>query len=151
VAAAQPAAAVRPAAAPAKSEGSTASGANRWGITDAEEVAWKEVEAAALKEGKLNYHSIGSIPPSTNDLLKSEFAKDYPGISIEVLNVGSGGQLTSRITIEQDAKAYVADVADNSSRAALVLIPRASSRSSSRPRRRCPQQLEESTGDALLR
>jgi iron(III) transport system substrate-binding protein len=110
--------------APAPSAGATgspAAGAARWGMTSAEDAAWKAIEAAALKEGKLTLYSVGSVPPTQLPKLKSEFAKDYPGIEIENLAVGNSAQLTARVTTEQDGKLYVGDVADHSVRSALLL------------------------------
>jgi iron(III) transport system substrate-binding protein len=94
---------------------------NRWSMTDAEEAAFKEIEAAANKEGTLTYYSLGTIPANQTDTFKAEFAKDYPGIQIQYLNVGNSNAMTARLTTEQDGKVYVADVFDQSVRAALLL------------------------------
>ncbi|HZP95081.1 MAG TPA: substrate-binding domain-containing protein [Candidatus Limnocylindria bacterium] len=115
--------------APATSSAATAAAASpsagktRWGMTAAEEAAFQQIEAAARKEGTLTYYSLGTIPASQVDLFKREFAKDYPEIQIQVLNVGNSNAMTARITTEQDGKVYVADVFDQSVRAALLLPP----------------------------
>jgi iron(III) transport system substrate-binding protein len=93
----------------------------RWGMTAAKAAEWAQVEAAAKKEGKVTYYSLGSVPASKVDLLKSTFAKDYPDIEVQYVNVGNGSELNSRLTAEQDSKVYVADVFDRSVQFALGL------------------------------
>ena len=95
--------------------------ATKWGMSAADAAAWKTIEDAAVKEGKVTYYSLGTVPPASVDKLKAEFAKDYPNIAVEYLNVGNSTQLAARITTEQQAKTYVADVADHSVRSALLL------------------------------
>ena len=95
--------------------------ATRWGMTAAQDAAWKVIEDAAKKEGKVTYYSLGTVPPAQVDKLKAEFAKDNPGITVEYLNVGNSAQLAARITTEEQAKTVVADVADHSVRSALLL------------------------------
>ncbi len=95
--------------------------ATRWGMSAADAAAWKAIEDAAAKEGKVTYYSLGTVPPASVDKLKAEFAKDYPNVAVEYLNVGNSTQLAARITTEQQAKTYVADVADHSVRSALLL------------------------------
>ncbi len=115
--------------APVGSGGSAASavasaasgGPARWGMTAAQNEAWQQVEAAAKKEGKVVYYSLGSVPAAKVDQLKSTFAKDYPDIEVQYVNVGNGSELASRLTAEQDSKVYVADVFDRSVQFALGL------------------------------
>ena len=110
------------AAAPAASvAASAATGPARWGMTAAQEAAWQQVEAAAKKEAKLVYYSLGSVPAGKVDALKSGFAKDYPGIELQYVNAGNGSELATRITAESQARVYVADVFDRSVQFALVL------------------------------
>jgi iron(III) transport system substrate-binding protein len=98
-------------------------GPARWGMTADQAAAWAKIEAAARTEGKLTYYSLGTVPANQVEKLKSEFAKDYPGITLEYLNVGNSNAMTARLTTEQDGKVYVADTFDQSVRAALLLPP----------------------------
>lgn len=95
--------------------------APRWGMSAAAAAAWAQIEEAAKKEGKFTFYTVGTVPPAQGEKLQSEFAKDHPGITIEYLRVGNSSQLASRITTEQQAKTFVADVADHSVRASLLL------------------------------
>jgi iron(III) transport system substrate-binding protein len=99
----------------------TSGGPARWGMTAAQNEAWLQVETAAKKEGKVVYYSLGSVPAGKVDVLKSTFAKDYPDIEVQYVNVGNGSELNSRLTAEQDSKVYVADVFDRSVQFALGL------------------------------
>ncbi len=121
-AAAPSAAAPSAAAIPAATAAAAAKPA-RWGMSAAQEAAWQQVEAAAKKEGKLTYYSLGTVPANQVDKLKAEFAKDYPEVAIEYLNVGNSNNMSARLTTEQDGKVYVADIFDQSVRAALLLPP----------------------------
>ena len=107
-------------AAPAASAAAP-TGPVRWGMTAAQDAAWQQVEAAAKKEAKLVYYSLGSVPAKQVDALKAGFAKDHPGIEVQYVNVGNGSELATRLTAEQQAKVYVADVFDRSVQFALVL------------------------------
>jgi ABC-type Fe3+ transport system substrate-binding protein len=93
----------------------------RWGLSASDWAAWQQVEAAAKKEGKVVYYSLGSVPASKVDTLKASFAKDYPEIEVQYVNVGNGSELAARLSAEQDAKVYVADVFDRSVQFALGL------------------------------
>lgn len=106
---------------PAAGASGTSAGPARWGMTAAQAAEWANVEAAAKKEGKVVYYSLGSVPAAKVDTLKSTFAKDHPDIEIQYVNVGNGSELASRLTAEQDSKVYVADVFDRSVQFALGL------------------------------
>jgi ABC-type thiamine transport system substrate-binding protein len=107
--------------APASASTNPSAGPLRWGMTAAQAAAFAEIEANANKEGKMTYYSLGTIPANQVEKLKSEFAKDYPSIAIEYLNVGNSNAMTARLTTEQDGKVYVADTFDQSVRAAMLL------------------------------
>ncbi len=111
--------------APATATGaaSASTGPVRWGMTADQAAAWAQIEAAARKEAKITYYSLGTVPVNQVDRLKAEFAKDYPEITLEYLNVGNSNNMSARLTTEQDGKVYVADTFDQSVRAALLLPP----------------------------
>jgi ABC-type Fe3+ transport system substrate-binding protein len=101
-----------PTTAPAAAKPATV--ATRWGMTPEQEAAWKQVEDAARKEGKITYYAVGSIPQNNLDSFKTRWAKDYPEISIDVLYVGNNAAVMSRVQSEQESKTYVGDLAETS-------------------------------------
>ncbi|HZP95521.1 MAG TPA: ABC transporter substrate-binding protein [Candidatus Limnocylindria bacterium] len=121
VAACGPAASNLASATPSSAATASAGAAPRWGMTAAQDAAWRDVEAAAKKEGKVTYYSLGSVPANKVDVLKSSFAKDYPDIEVQYVAMGNGSELATRLSAEQDAKLYVADVFDRSVQFALGL------------------------------
>lgn len=115
-----------PAAAPSASAAASSSAAakpGRWGMTPAQEAAWQQIEAAARKEGKLTYYSVGAIPANQVDQFKALWKKDYPEIEIDHLNPGNNVVVTSRIITEQESKTYVGDVANMGTPANIVMKP----------------------------
>ncbi len=102
---------------------SPAAAKTRWGMTAAQAAAWALIEAAAKKEGKVTYYTLGSIPANQVDKFKSLWKADYPEIEMEYLNVGNNAQLNTRLITEQESKTVVGDVADIAVRAALLLDP----------------------------
>jgi iron(III) transport system substrate-binding protein len=95
----------------------------RWGMTAAQDAAWTQIEAAAKKEGKVTYYTLGSVPANQVDKLKSLWKSDYPDIEIEYLNVGNNAQLNARLVTEQESKTVVGDVADLGITRVLQLDP----------------------------
>jgi iron(III) transport system substrate-binding protein len=108
-----------PSAAPASpTEAAVASGAPtdevtpRWGMTAEEELAWREIEAAAKTEGRFTYYSVGSVPADRVQELVDAFAEDYPDIQIDYLAAGNNSAIVSRISTEQESQVYLGDVSD---------------------------------------
>src|SRR5256885_8048701 len=66
---------------------------------------WKQIVAAAKKEGRLNLY-VGRYGQAA---LLDEFKKDYPEINIVSVN-GTGDQLATRITAEARAGKTIADI-----------------------------------------
>ena len=66
---------------------------------------WKQIVAAAKKEGRLNLY-VGRYGQAA---LFDEFKKDYPEINIVSVN-GTGDQLATRITAEARAGKTIADI-----------------------------------------
>jgi ABC-type Fe3+ transport system substrate-binding protein len=98
------------------------SGGPRWGMTPEEGSAWKQIEAAADKEGAITYYSNGTIGQSQIAAFMDAFKADYPNIKIDLVS-GSTADVHSRISTEQDAKSYVGDIADISVRSVLMDAP----------------------------
>lgn len=69
---------------------------------------WKQIVAAAQKEGSVTYYSATS--PQTTERLKADFEKAYPGITMAWQRYGSG-QLVTKLDQERSAGAEGADVA----------------------------------------
>lgn len=125
------AAACAPAAAPSPSPAAAtaaasraANAAPRWGMTAAEETAWKEIEAAAAKEAKVTYYALGNLPASRVNDLKAAWNKDYPGIEFQYVPLDNNANVIARITTEQESKTYVADVAEMSLANGIRLDPK---------------------------
>ena len=81
-------------------------------MTQDQEAAWQQVEAAAKKEGTLTYYSLGSVPQNKVEMLQKLWQQDYPEIKLEYLYIGNGSVMASRLSTEQDSKNYVADIVD---------------------------------------
>ncbi len=109
--------------APVAPSPSAAAAKPRWGMSAAQDAAWQQIEAAAKKEGKLTYYTLGSIPANQVERFRSLWKADYPEIEIEYLNVGNNAQLNTRIITEQESKTVVGDVADIAVRSVLLLNP----------------------------
>lgn len=92
-------------------------------MTPEKEAAWKTIEEAAKKEGTVVYYSLGSVPQNKVELLQSLWKQDYPDIKLEYLYVGNGSVMASRVTTEQEAKTYVADVVDVAVRQVRIMNP----------------------------
>ena len=102
-----------PSAAPATAAASGApAAAARWGMTAAQDAAWKQIEDAAKKEGRFTYYSVGSVPANKVEDLKAAWKKDYPDITLDYLAAGNNAQIVARVTTEQESKAYTADAVD---------------------------------------
>jgi iron(III) transport system substrate-binding protein len=86
--------------------------AARWGMTAAQETAWKQIEEAAKKEGRVTYYSVGSVPAARVEDLKAAWRKDYPDIEIDYLAVGNNAAIVARVTTEQESKTYAGDAVD---------------------------------------
>lgn len=71
------------------------------------DAAWKAVQAAALKEGKVVLYAAPT--PPTLARLKADFEKAHPGIALEPVRM-VGGVLTGKFETERDAKADGGDV-----------------------------------------
>lgn len=100
-------------AAPAGTPAATAAtGATRWGMTAAQAAAWKAIEDAARKEGRVTYYSVGSVPAARVEALKSAWRRDYPEIEIDYLAVGNNAAIVARVTTEQESKTYAGDAVD---------------------------------------
>jgi ABC-type Fe3+ transport system substrate-binding protein len=93
-------------------------------MTPDQDAAWKQVEEAARKEGKIIYYAVGSIPQNKLDAFKARWAKDYPDIAIDVLYVGNNAAVMSRVQSEQDSRTYVGDLAETSVTNALRVDPK---------------------------
>ena len=101
--------------------GQAAAGA-RWGMTAQVAEEWAGIEEAALKEGEVTYYGQGLLAPNQIGDLESAFNADYPGIKVNLLNVGSGQEVVARVTTEQEAKQYSGDVMDTSVRQGLASL-----------------------------
>lgn len=95
----------------------------RWGMTAAQAAAWKQIEDAAKKEGRLTYYSVGSVPANKVESLKAAWRKDYPEIEIDYLAAGNNAAIIARLTTEQESKAYTADAVDFSIGNAIRVNP----------------------------
>ena len=83
----------------------------RWGMSAEQAAAWAQVEAAANKEGTLTVYALTTIPPDQVSRFQELWVKAYPSIKVD-LNTGlQPSDVVAKVTTEQDAKAYTADVA----------------------------------------
>jgi iron(III) transport system substrate-binding protein len=70
-------------------------------------LTWDQTIAAAKREGSLK---IAGHPSDLRRNAFMEFAKAYPGITIEYVSIGSHGQADARLKAEWDAKAFNWDI-----------------------------------------
>jgi iron(III) transport system substrate-binding protein len=83
-------------------------------MTAEQETAWKQVEAAANKEGELTHYGTGNIAERAVPVLQDLWNKDYPEIKLNYLFLGGAPQVIARIQAEQESKQYVCDTQDGS-------------------------------------
>jgi iron(III) transport system substrate-binding protein len=73
--------------------------------------SWAQIEAAANKEGSVTVYALSTIPPDQVDRFRAAWAKTYPNIKVDMTVGLQPPQVVAKVTAEQDAKAYNADVA----------------------------------------
>jgi iron(III) transport system substrate-binding protein len=73
--------------------------------------SWDQIEAAANKEGSVTVYSLSTIPPDQLDRFRAVWAKSYPNIKVDLTSGLLPSDVVAKVSTEQDAKAYNADVA----------------------------------------
>ncbi|HLG70495.1 MAG TPA: extracellular solute-binding protein [Chloroflexota bacterium] len=73
--------------------------------------SWAQIEAAANKEGSVTVYALNTIPPDQMGRFEEVWSKDYPKIKVEMTTGLQPSDIVAKVTAEQDAKAYTADVA----------------------------------------
>ncbi|HLG70712.1 MAG TPA: hypothetical protein VK009_09850 [Chloroflexota bacterium] len=72
---------------------------------------WAQIEAAANKEGSVTVYALSTIPSDQLDRFRSVWAQSYPNIKVEMTTGLLPSDVVAKVSAEQDAKAYNADVA----------------------------------------
>src|SRR5579862_1107021 len=93
------------AATPSSQQASAAAGGS------AQPQDWSQIEAAANKEGTLTVYALNTIPSDAMGRFQDAWNKSYPKIKVEMISGLNPPDVVAKVTAEQDAKAYTADVA----------------------------------------
>jgi ABC-type glycerol-3-phosphate transport system substrate-binding protein len=72
---------------------------------------WAQIEAAANREGSVTVYALSTIPTDQVERFRAEWAKSYPTIKVEITTGLLPSDVVAKVSTEQDARSYTADVA----------------------------------------